>query len=77
VEASEATDIERERSVGEILSAALNRARSAARDNSRLQSGPMKQRDSLPVTCMKSLLLVTVFQQLKPPIGEHAIAVHQ
>jgi hypothetical protein len=37
----------------------------------------MKERNTLPVARVKGLLLVTVFQQLKPAVSEHTVAVHQ
>jgi hypothetical protein len=37
----------------------------------------MKERNALTVSRVEGLLLVAVFQQLKPPVREHAIAIHQ
>lgn len=61
----------------EIAGPALNSARCAPRDDSGLQSCPVKQRDSLTIVGVKCLLLVTVLEQLKPAIGEYTVAVHQ
>ena len=59
-----------------ILRSAFDRARRATGNNSRLPPGPVKQRDALTITSVKGLLLITVLQQLKLSIGEHAVAIH-
>jgi hypothetical protein len=37
----------------------------------------MKERDALPVSRVKGLLLLTVFQQLELAISQHSITIHQ